>query len=190
MAMLIAGLLLFLGTHSVRLFADDWRARTIARLGVLRWRAAYSLLSVIGFVLLLKGYGEVRRSATVLWSAPAWGYDLAVHGMLFASLLMGAYFFRRSHIALAVRHPMLLAVIAWAAVHLCANASSADLLLFGGFLLWAAADLVAAARRPPAGERPAPSWIATLLGLIAGVAMWYVVGRWLHAWMNGISPLA
>ena len=39
MLILILGLLIFLGVHSLRIFADDWRSRQVARLGAKRWRA-------------------------------------------------------------------------------------------------------------------------------------------------------
>ena len=55
MEIFIIGLVLFLGLHSVRIFAEGWRTRTIARIGALPWKGLYSVLSIAAFVLLLFG---------------------------------------------------------------------------------------------------------------------------------------
>ena len=60
MSVLILGLLLFLGAHSVRIVADGWRARTIARLGPGAWKGLYSLVSLAGFALIVWGWGLAR----------------------------------------------------------------------------------------------------------------------------------
>ena len=52
MTLLIAGLLLFLGTHSLRIVADPWRARRIAQLGEGPWKGIYSVVSLAGFALI------------------------------------------------------------------------------------------------------------------------------------------
>ena len=43
MTALLLGLVLFLGLHSLRIWADGWRTQTIARVGLQRWQAVYSL---------------------------------------------------------------------------------------------------------------------------------------------------
>ena len=70
MAMLIAGLVLFLGAHSVRIFADDWRSALIAKLGPGPWKGLYSLVSLAGFVLIVMGYGAARATPVDLWMPP------------------------------------------------------------------------------------------------------------------------
>ena len=69
---LIAGLLLFLGAHSVRELAEPWRVRTIARLGVPAWRGIYSVLSIAGFLMIIKGYGEAGPLQQTLYQLPSW----------------------------------------------------------------------------------------------------------------------
>ena len=142
MAMLALGLVIFLGLHSTRIFAEDLRAKTIARIGEGPWKGVYSLLSLIGFVLILWGFGQARWSAAELWAPPTWTRHTAILLMLISLILMGAYIFKRSHISVAVHHPMVWSVAIWSAAHLLANGSTADLLLFGAFLVWAAADLL------------------------------------------------
>ena len=69
---LIAGLLLFLGVHSVRVVAEDFRTRQLARLGEKRWKGLYTLVSIVGFVLIIWGYGVARQQPIVLWQTPVW----------------------------------------------------------------------------------------------------------------------
>ena len=70
MAMLIAGLVVFLGVHSTRVFAEGWRSATIARIGEGPWKGIYSLVSIASFVLLVWGYGHARQQMP-LWDPPA-----------------------------------------------------------------------------------------------------------------------
>ena len=70
MSVLILGLLIFLGMHSLRIFANDWRSRQIARLGVKRWKGLFALISVIGFVLICWGFGLARQHPVSLYVPP------------------------------------------------------------------------------------------------------------------------
>ena len=70
MTVLVLGLLLFLGVHSVRIFADDWRTRTIARMGAGGWKGAYSVVSLIGFALIIWGFGLARQQPVMVWAPP------------------------------------------------------------------------------------------------------------------------
>ena len=63
---LVAGLLLFLGVHSTRVFADGWRKQTRVRMGAGSFKGVYSLISLAGFVLLVWGYGVARQQPVVL----------------------------------------------------------------------------------------------------------------------------
>ncbi len=66
MTWLVLGLVIFLGTHSVRIFADSWRGARIAAMGLNAWKGVYSVVSIIGFVLLVWGYGVARGTPVVL----------------------------------------------------------------------------------------------------------------------------
>ena len=72
MALLIVGLIIFLGVHSVRIVADDWRTAQIAKRGPKAWKGIYAVLSLIGFVLIVYGYGLARQTPAVLYATPAW----------------------------------------------------------------------------------------------------------------------
>jgi uncharacterized membrane protein len=192
MAMLVLGLVVFLGVHSTRIVAEGGRAKAIARLGEGPWKGVYSLLSLIGFALIVWGFAQARWSAPVIWTPPIWTRHTTILLMLLSLILIGAYIFKRSHIAVAVHHPMVWGVAVWAVGHLIANGSAADLLLFGAFLLWAIADLVNSYGRDArkAAVYPSPSWGATLGAIALGVVLWIALLAGLHLWLFGVSPMA
>ncbi len=190
MTLLILGLIIFLGVHSVRIVADDWRSATRARIGENGWKAAYSLLSLLGFVLLCYGYGLARQQPVVLWASPVWTRHLAALLTLPAFVLLAASQVPGNVIKAKLRHPMLLGVKLWATAHLIANNTAADLLLFGTFLVWAAIDFRAARQRDrtqhiayPAG-RSGPTVVAVVGGLVA----WAVFAFWAHGVLIGVRP--
>ncbi|MFN5992557.1 MAG: NnrU family protein, partial [Betaproteobacteria bacterium] len=90
MLMLIAGLVIFLGLHSSRIFADDFRAGIIASRGENVWKAIYAALSIGGFVLIVYGYGETRLAPITLWNPPVWTRHIAALLTLFAFILLAA----------------------------------------------------------------------------------------------------
>jgi uncharacterized membrane protein len=191
MAILVLGLIIFLGLHSTRIFAEGGREKAIARLGEGPWKGIYSLLSVIGFVLIVWGFAEARYTAPALYTAPAGARHLTITFMLIAMVLLVAYFFKQSHITAAVHHPMVWSVAVFGLAHLISNGSAADLVLFGAFLVWAAADLVSsyARDRRDGVVYPEPSWRATVGAIVLGLGLWVVIAFWLHYWLFGVSPL-
>jgi uncharacterized membrane protein len=192
MAILVLGLVIFLGVHSTRIFTEGGRTKAIARLGEGPWKGVYSLLSLIGFMLIVWGFAQARWNAADLWTPPIWTRHTTILLMLFSMILMGGYIFKKSHIAVAVHHPMVWSVAIWAAGHLLANGSSADLLLFGGFLVWALADLVSSYARDQrnATVYPTPNWAATISAIVLGVVLWVALLWGLHLWLFGVSPMA
>lgn len=189
MLLLIAGLILFFGLHSVAIVAPAWRAATIARVGAGPWKGLYSLLSIAGFVLILLGYGMARASSGALYQPPSGLQYVAAVLMLPAfPLLLAAYLPGR--IKAAVKHPLLLATMLWAAAHLITNGALADVLLFGAFLAWSVADLVSLRKRT-AG--PVPGLPARKLNdpiaVIVGLALYVAFLRWWHLALFGVAPV-
>ncbi len=189
MTLLIVGLLLFLGIHSVSIVAPAWRDAQVARRGEGPWKGVYSLLSIAGFALLLYGYGVARQSPVVLYTPPralrhvALVLMLPVFPLLFAAYLPG-------RIKTAAKHPFLVAVKLWALAHLLANGTLADVLLFGGFLVWAVADRISLKRRPvrPVPGAP-PRPFNDVIALIGGLAVYALFVLWAHQRLIGVSPL-
>jgi uncharacterized membrane protein len=192
MTLLVLGLVIFLGLHSTRIVSESGRERAIARIGEGPWKGLYSLVSVIGFVLIIWGFARARYDASQLWTPPAGARHITMLLMLIALLLFAGFLFKRSHIAVLVHHPMLWAVVLWSAGHLFANGSAADLVLFGVFLVWSVADLATSYARDRRNGvvYPAPQVGATAGAIVVGlVAYALLIGR-LHLWLFGVSPLA
>jgi uncharacterized membrane protein len=190
MILLIIGLVLFFAAHSVRIVADPWRTRMRARLGPLRWRGLYSLVSLTGLVLIVWGYG-MTRGAAELWSAPVWARHLAALLTLAAFPLLVAAYVPGNHLKAAIGNPMVAGVALWALAHLLANSRPGDLLLFGAFLLWAVIDFIAATRRDrTAGTvQPPGSLAGDARVLTIGAAAWAFFAFFGHEWLIGVRPM-
>jgi uncharacterized membrane protein len=191
MAILILGLLIFLGVHSTRIFADDWRSAQISRRGAQAWKLGYTVVSLAGFALLLWGFGMARHEAPVLWNPPIVLRHLSAPLTLIAFVLLAATYVPRNGFKARLHHPMVIAVALWALAHLLANRTLADLLLFGGFLAWSVASLLAALRRDRAANTsyPAGTLGGTLTAVVTGVVAWGVFAYWLHGLWIGVRPL-
>jgi uncharacterized membrane protein len=190
MTLLIAGLLLFLGAHSVRIVAEPWRAAQIARRGEERWKLAYSVVSIAGFALLVYGFGVARGMPVVLWAAPVWTRHLAALLLLPAFVLVVAAYVPRNRIKAAVGHPMIAGVKLWAFAHLLTNGRLADVVLFGAFLAWAIADFIASRRRDrAAGTRYPPGTTARdAITAIVGLVAYGLFAFVLHGPLIGVRP--
>ena len=191
MTYMIIGIILFLATHSVRLFADGWRSRTIAAIGEPKWKGVYSLLSLAGFVLLVWGYGEARLAPMVLYNPPLFTRHIAGLLMLLSFILLAAANVPGNAIKAGIGHPMVAGVKVWAFAHLLANGTLADVLLFGSFLAWAIVNFVASRKRDRAAGVNYPRGDAKQLVLTigAGTAMWVVFAFWLHRILIGVAPV-
>lgn len=189
MTWLVVGLATFLGIHSLSIVAPAWRDSMAARLGELRWKRIYSIVSLAAFVALVHGCSLARQDPVVLYEPTAWMRHLAFVVMLPAfPLLLSAYLPGR--IKDAVKHPMLAATQVWAVAHLLGNGMLSDVLLFGGFLLWAVVDRLSVGRRPQRSQRTAPPRrFNDVIAIIGGLAVYVVIVYWAHAWLFGVSPL-
>jgi uncharacterized membrane protein len=191
MYVLVAGLLIFLGIHSTRIFAEGWRNRTIERIGKNRWMRVYTLSSIAGFVLIVWGYGLARQMPVLLWDPPLWGRHLTVTLMAVSFFLVAQNGSPQGPLVARLGHPMMIAIGIWSAAHLMANGTLADLLMFGSFLIWSVLGYIAAVKRDRmAGtERQPAGWRADLGPGVAGLALWFVFVWKAHQWLFGVSPL-
>ena len=191
MTYLVLGLFIFLGVHSVRIVADDWRSRTRARLGALPWKGLYALASLLGLALIVWGFGLARQQPVQLWSPPLAMRHLASLLTLISFVLLAAAYVPGNSIKARLHHPMVLAVTVWALAHLLSNGNLAHVLLFGSFLLWAIVDFSAARRRDRlAGTRYAVGTAgSTGITVALGVGGWIAFALWLHGLLIGVRPL-
>ena len=190
MTTLILGLVIFLGVHSVRIFADDWRSGVRARIGANAWKGGYSLLSLLGFALLVWGYGQARLDPVLLWTPMIGTRHFAALLMLPSFILLVAAYVPQNGIKARVHHPMVLAVKVWALAHLLANHTLADLLLFGSLLLWSVLDFRSSRQRDRAAGTvyPAGTQAGTVVTVAVGAVAWAVFAFWAHAWLFGMRP--
>lgn len=191
MTYLIAGLVLFLGVHSVRIVADDHRTRWQKRIGEGAYKGIYSALSLLGFVLMVWGFGLARETPVVLWSPPTGMRHLAALLTLFAFVLLAASYVPRNHLKARLHHPMVLSVKVWALAHLLSNGNLAHVLLFGSFLAWSVVCFSAARRRDRAQSvtYPAGTATGTAVTVVVGLVAWAVFAMVLHGLLIGVRPM-
>ena len=192
MIVLILGLVIFLGVHSVRIFGENWRSGMVRRLGDGSWKGIYALVSAVGLVLIVWGYGLSRLDPVILWSPPIWTRHLAILLNLLAFILFAAFLLPAGKIKARLRHPMLLSIKVWAVAHLIANGTLADVVLFGSFLVWAILDFRAARQRDRAmgTVRMAGPPRNDALAVVVGAVIWAALVWRVHLWIIGVSPLA
>jgi len=190
MLVLVLGLIVFIGTHSARIFADPWRSAVIARSGAGRWKLLFTLLSLIGFVLIIWGYGQARTAPIPVWMPPVWARHLTGLLVLLAFVLVAAAYVPGNAIRARLHHPMILGVKTWAFAHLIANGSLAGIVLFGTFLVWAVLSFRAARRRDRAAGTvyPAGTVAGTAVAIVAGLIAWAAFAFWLHGALIGVRP--
>jgi uncharacterized membrane protein len=190
MNLLILGLVIFLGVHSVRIFAAPWRDKTRARLGEGVWKLVYSLLSLAGFAAICWGYGLARQAPVTLWVPPLGMRHAASLLTLGSFVLLAATYVPRNVFKARWGHPMLLATKLWALAHLLANGNLADVLLFGGFLVWAVALFIVSRRsdRAAGTTYPTASRTGNAVTVLVGGAGWVVFAFWAHGLLIGVRP--
>jgi uncharacterized membrane protein len=187
-SILIIGLIIFLSLHSVRIVADGWRADKRAQWGEGAWKGLYSFVSLVGFGLIVWGYGLARLQPVVLWVPPVATRHIAALLMLFAFIMLVAAYVPGNAIKSKLRHPMTLSVKTWALAHLLANGNVADVVLFGSFLAWAVACFIAARKRDRAAGTvyPAGKAVPTVMTVVIGVVAYGVFAMVLHKWLIGV----
>ena len=192
MFLLILGLVVFLGTHAFTM-ARARRAALVSRLGEGPYKGLYSLLSLIGIVLIAYGFGQYRAGDWInVWYPPVWTRHLALTLNIFAFIFLAAAYIP-GRIKRALKHPMLAAVKIWALAHLLANGDLGSILLFGSILAWAVMARISAKRRRDevrdhAGPAVEPAgWRNDATAVVVGLVAWFAFARWLHPWLIGVS---
>ncbi len=192
MTTLILGLFIFLGTHSVRIFADDWRSVQVSEYGEKAWKGGYTLVSLLGFGLIIWGYVVARQAPTVLWIPPIATRHIAALLTLISFILLAAAYVPRNSIKAGLHHPMVLGVAIWAFAHLLANGTLADVILFGSFLVWAILSFLAARKRDRLANIQYPSGTSggTIAAVVTGAVAWALFAFWLHGLLIGVRPFS
>lgn len=177
LTIMILGLVLFLGVHTLTTQRDA-RAAVIARLGgETSYKLLYSLVSAIGLALIVWGFARYRATGWIdVWYPPLALRHLVLLLMLPAVILVVASYLR-GRIYTALKHPMLAGIKLWALAHLLANGDLGSIILFGSFLAWAVFDRISLKRRSDPGAPPIPvggvgnDVIAVVIGVIVYAAL-------------------
>ena len=190
MWVMILGLLLFLGAHLLP-EVPATRDRLCARLGERPYRGLFSVVAIVGLVLVIWGYGLWRAAGpAVLYVPPLWMRHLTLLLMVPVFVLLVAAY-APGRIKRAVRHPMILAVKIWAFAHLLANGDAASLVLFASLLAWGVLDRISLKRRERAGlvavETGGPV-SNDAIAVVAGLVLYALFVWKLHEWLIG-APL-
>ena len=190
MTILILGLVIFLGIHSIRIFADHWRTAQIARFGEAPWKIGYTLASIIGLGLVIWGFGLARQEPILVWTPPIAMRHIAALLTAISFILIAATYAPANSIKARLHHPMILGVKVWALAHFLANGALADMILFGSFLVWAIFSYKAARQRDRAAntQHPAGTLGGTIAATVAGIAIWALFAFWLHGLLIGVRP--
>ncbi len=187
LAVMIAGLVLFLGVHTLTT-QRDLRANLIASIGEGGYKAGYAVASLLGLALIVWGFAQYRAAGMIeLWHPPRALKHLAVALMLPAVILVVAAYIR-GRIYTAVKHPMLSGVKLWAAAHLIANGDLGGIILFGAFLGWAVFDRISLKRRTDPGAPPIPvgGWGNDLIAVAVGIVAYLALGFAFHPVVIGV----
>jgi uncharacterized membrane protein len=191
MAVLVLGIILFLGVHLIRVVAPGFRQSMVERMGVSAWRGLFSVVSIVTLVFLIFAYAH--SGFVNVWFPPHGMAHLTFLLMLLAVICLVASLLPPGHIATRAKHPMVLSVKIWALAHLLVNGDLANILLFGAFLAWGVILRISLKRRERSGEvllRPFVSAKYDIYAVVIGVVAWGLIIWKLHEWIIGVSPLA
>lgn len=177
MLLLILGVLLWSLAHLAR--------RVFPRLHAAMGDAARPAITaalVLSVVLMVLGY---RSADAVLW----WPATPMLKGINNLLVLLAFYLFAasgaKSRLGVRLRHPQLIGFSLWAAAHLLVNGDLPSLVLFGGLLVWALAEIAIINAQSPGWTPPAhpvpvrKEWTTAL----AAVAVFVIVGL-IHGWIG------
>ncbi len=190
MGLLLTGIVIFFGGHSVIIVAPDFRKSIIDRFGTNGNRAVMSLISLVGLVLIIWGYSLARHDPMVIYEPPGWIRHITLTLMLLAFIILASAIFSgwTRHY---VRHPILVATLLWSVAHLLSNGKLADIVLFGSFLIWVLVDLWSVQHRQ--GEAVevtvSPAVRNDILAIVLGLLLYIAVVFGLHEWLIGVSPV-
>lgn len=191
MALLILGLVLFLGVHSTRIVADGWRSDMVARVGPLQWKALYAIVSLVGFILIVYGFKMARQETMVLWTLPGWMKHVTALLTIFAFILLVAPYIPHNSIKARLHHPQVLGVKVWALAHLLATGILSGVVLFGAFLVWAVFSFRASRQRDRAAGTvyPPGNAVGTAITVAVGLVAWSAFALLLHGPLIGVRPM-
>jgi len=187
LAVMILGLAVFLGSHAFVTMRPQ-RAAVIARVGEGPYKGLFSLISLVGIVLIGWGFAHYRSTGYIdVWSPPVWTRHVTLLLVwpaivcIFAAYIPG-------DIKRVLKHPMLVGVKLWALAHLISNGDLGSIILFGSILGWAVFDRITLKHRTDPGGPPVPvgGRRNDFFAVAVGTLVYFALGFWFHPWVIGV----
>ena len=191
MTIFITGLAIFFGLHFFSAIRSRDPGKDLkVKLGYGPFMGLYSVISLIGFVLIIYGFGAAR-GAGVLYTPPAYLAHINLALTIPALILLVASQVPAGRIKKVTKHPMLLAIKFWAFGHLLANGELNSVLLFGSFLVYAVFDRIMVKRRGDNGPGPDATLnpMMDVVSVIVGIGAWAAIAMWLHPILFGVAAM-
>jgi uncharacterized membrane protein len=192
MLILVMGLVIFFFVHSVRLVAPNWREKSMAIHGEMRWKMRFGMITLIAVGLIVMGYSQARLEPVWLWFPPVWTRHLAGLLVLVALFFVGSALVPNTTMKKKVGYPMIIAIKIWAFAHLISNGSLADVILFGSFLVWSIVSFAVYRRRDRKAGVIRDQEAGVQFDLAAftfAMVTWFAIAFYLHQTIIGVSPL-
>ncbi len=183
----ILGLVIFLGAH-VFVTMRDRRAGLVAQIGEWPYRGLFSVVAIVGILLIAYGFAAYRAAGMIeLWDPPAWTRHIVVVLMWPASIMAAAAYIP-GNIKRVLKHPLLVGVKTWAFAHLCANGDLGGIILFGSILAWAVYDRITLKRRADPGAPPIPvgGTKNDIIAIVVGTIIYLALGFGFHPIVVGV----
>ena len=181
MTTMVIGMLLFFGIHLLPGMVK-LRRTLVDNLGEDPYKGFYSVIALIGFILII--YGKSVSPFRSLWHPPAWGSHVALVIMVFSFIFLAASNMK-TNIRRFTRHPMLWGVTFWSIAHLLANGDQASLLLFGSFLTYSLFAMYSANKRGARKSKTRYPLSKDIATVVSGVAV-YALFLYFHATLFGV----
>lgn len=172
MFLLILGIAIVLAVHTISVLPGK-RADLIARFGKTSYTTAYAIASLIGFALIVYGFGAYRAGGYIpVWEPPRGMAHLVIPLMWVAFVALAATFAPAGKIKAMLKYPLIVSIKIWALAHLLANGDLGSMILFGSMLAWAVFARISVKRRGDVLPPPAPLGKGDWIALGAGTAAW------------------
>lgn len=185
MDILLLGLAIFFGVHLVPSFVG-FRIKLISKLGMARYMGLYSIIALIGLVIII--YGMSIAEYKPIWEPPTWNRTIVLPVMLLVFYLFAAADMK-SNIKRFIRHPMLLGVLLWSSVHLLANADLASITLFSFFAVFSLVGMVSANLRGALVQTEKYPIKKDVVSLIAGLFAYVIFILFVHPYLIGVPVI-
>jgi len=183
----IIGLIVFLGAHAFVTMRGA-RASLVGKIGEGPYKGLFSVVSLVGIVLICYGFAWYRDAGLItLWNPPGWTRHIVEALMWPASIMVTAAYIP-GNIKRVLKHPMLAGVKTWAFAHLCANGDLGGIILFGSVLLWAGYDRMTLKHRSDPGAPPIPEggMKNDIIAIVVGIVIYLALGFVFHPIVIGL----